>query len=401
MLEMATSMNTYEFLFVTYAVSVLASLVFVVARGKTKQLARYLTNRKDLAIIAAMGLLNYAFLEFGLSYAERFVSVSLATVVYRTYPILMLLFLPLVLRERITKYQFAALSLAFVGLYLAVSGGGVQALSFANSGIMLILIAIALSGAFATLLVKKYMYDMESCIFIFSLANFAFFALLFVSQGMPTSGSLLGNALPILYVGIVYNVLVGFMYYAALRMFKTTFVTNVYFLSPFITFVFSSVMLGETIKAYYVLIAVLVAVGIWIQKLDKVGGSYASRGKLKERNFTLFDVTGPFANSGEAGISTAIRGGGRVLALKLEGKHRDTVENFVESGGYENVFTDRHESILNESNFVKEVIGAGTSDVVVMKAGDADEGERFFIDLSDSLGGIEDKPRLYLPDEQK
>ncbi len=187
MLDIGTSISTYEFLFLAYAVSIPTSLLFVLATGNGKKLVRYLSNKHDFAIIASIGLLNYAFLEFGLSYAERFVSSSLATIVYRTYPILMLLFVPFVLHERITKYQLGALCLAFVGLYIAIGGGTLQLFSGANMGIILFLIVVALAGALATVLVKRYVYDMETSMFIFNLANFAFFTLLFIYNGMPTS----------------------------------------------------------------------------------------------------------------------------------------------------------------------------------------------------------------------
>ena len=162
MLSLASSMNTYEFLLITYLIAVPTSLGFVIAAGKKDTLIGYLKNKRSFAAIAAIGLLNYAFLEFGLSYAERFVSASLATVIYRTSPVLMLLFLPLILKERITKYQIVALSLAFVGLFLALSGGSLQLVAGGDLLIIGFLIIVALAGALATVLIKKYMYDMES-----------------------------------------------------------------------------------------------------------------------------------------------------------------------------------------------------------------------------------------------
>ena len=35
-----------------------------------------LKNRKDLAVVSVIGILNYFFLEYGLTYAEKFVSAS-------------------------------------------------------------------------------------------------------------------------------------------------------------------------------------------------------------------------------------------------------------------------------------------------------------------------------------
>ncbi len=386
MLSLATSMNTSEFLLITYALAVPASYALVVFMGKKEQLFGYLRNKKTLALIAAIGLLEYTFLEFGLSYAERFVSASLATVVYRSYPLLMLLFLPFVLKERITKYQVAALSLAFVGLYLALSGGSLSIFSGSNIDIIGFLIVVALTSALATALVKKYNYEMGSSMFIFNLANLAFFAMLFVAQGMPISPNTAGNLVPILYVGIIYNVLVGYFYFEALRMHKTTFLTNVYFLSPFITFVYSALILGEAIRPYYIAIAVLVTAGVLIQKLDKLGGSYIAKQKSRLRNFVIFDVSGAFANTGETAITRSLEAGGRVLAVSMPARHEGAVVKLAKEKNYGNVYTHSHKPIASEAKFVREIMGAKQDDMILFKVGDLDEGEEFFGDMSDLIG---------------
>jgi len=389
-LTAAKSVGLYAFLFLAYLLAVPTSLLFVHITGKTKTLKSYIKGRKTFFIIALIGLLNYAFLEFGMAYAEGFVSASLATVVYRTSPLLMLVFLPFVLREKTTKYQAVALILAFAGLFFATTGGSLSVMQTTNVPIILFLIAVALASALATLLVKKFMYDMESSIFIFNLANLAFFSILFIASGAAIPNLSIYDIAAIIYVGVVYNVFVGFMYYGALRMLKTTFVTNIYFLSPFITFVFAHFMLGDVIQPYYVAIAVLVTAGILIQKLDKVGGSYLAKKERKLKNFVLFDVTGAFANSGEVAISSAINKGGRVLALKLDGKHSSKVDELVRAGMHADVFTDKHYAVSQESDFVKNILGASEGEMVVMKAGDTEEGEKFFEALSGALEVSED-----------
>jgi uncharacterized membrane protein len=299
----------------------------------------------------------------------------------------MLAFLPFVLRERISKYQIVALSLGVIGLYIALSGGTIGILAGSNLPIISLLIVVALAGALATVLVKKYAYDMESSMFIFSVANFALFSVLFVLMGSPESAISAGSLLAILYVGIVYNVFVGFMYYGALRMLKTTFVANVYFLSPFITFIFAYLILGEAIQPYYLAIAALVTAGILIQRLDKVGGTFRTSAKART-NFVIYDVTGGFVDSGDFGIIDSIDHGGRVLAAKMDIAHRVHLEDVVSGKDYSNVFTENRVA-KRESDFVRDVLGAKDEDLIVMKAGSAEEGERFFADLYRRVNGYE------------
>lgn len=399
MLNLSTGsggMNTYEFLFLTYALSVPVSLAFVFAVGKRAKLVSYLRNRRDLALISAIGILNYAFLELGLTTAEKFVGASLATVVYRTSPLLMLLFLPLVLRERISVHQIAALLLAFAGLYIALTGGSLSIFSNANIGIIIMLIGIALAGALATVLIKRFTFDMESGMFIFALANFVFFSIVFsvgIMNGMALSPISLKSLIAILYVGAVYNVFVGFMFYGALRMMKTTFVTNIMFLSPFITFLFSSAILGEPVYLYYLAIAALVTVGILIQRLDKKGSTYAVKDKSRARahGYRLYDVTSAFINASTDAMQQTMKSGGRVLAVKLEKNNADKIKPMLEVPEAKNLllYTDSDSSFVkpDQHSFISDLVGKSDGETVLMSAGDPDESERVLGDALINLKG--------------
>jgi len=180
----------------------------------------------------------------------------------------------------------------------------------------------------------------------------------------------------------VNNIAGFYMYFSSLRMLKTTFVTNLYFLSPFVTFAFAFLLLGETIQPYYIMIAGLVAIGIIIQKFDKVGGTYRRSKKKKTEDMLIHDVTGIFAETEQTMISEAIENGGRVLAVKLNSKYQQLVNELAGENFFTNVFTDKDDTILSESRFLRETLGASQDEIVVVKAGDADEDENFFDVLS-------------------
>ena len=386
-----------EFLFLAYIFAVPSSLVFVLANGKKGKLVSMLRNRRDLSIVAVIGILNYFFLEYGLTYAERFVSASLATVIYRSFPIIMFIFLPLVLREKVSRLQIGALLLAFAGFIIAFTGGNFS-FSSANGPIILFLIFIAVMSALSSVLVKRYVFDMESSMFVFNLANMVLFGAMFVASSggglhfsLPDTSALIA----ILYVGIVYNVLTGFMYYSALRMIKTTLVTNFYFLSPFITFGFAAVILGEPIRLYYLLIAVFVSVGIVIQKFDKVGGSYLSKEK-KKLEYMVYDISSAFVNTRNKEVYNVLKGNGRVLAVKVEKGWHNRLGNLIYEmkqgggGNYINevrVYTDmdRNSVSEDESVFIRDIMGIKEHEAALICAGNPKHGERFFTDFSERI----------------
>ncbi len=382
MLKAASGTNLFEFMFLTYLVSTAVALSYVAFKGKWGKLKEYLGNHRQFATIGLMGITNYALMEFGLAYAEKFVSVPLASVVYRTFPLLMLAFIPLILRERISKYQLAALLMGFAGIFIVFTGGSLSLFSGYNPTIMVLLVFLAVSAAIGNLMVKKQTYDIDCGVAIFSIANLAVFFLLFAINGFPTSALTPKVIGAMLYVAIEYNVLNGLMFWAALRVLKATLVANMSIFSPFLTFLFAYLILGQQIQTYYILIAVLGAIGILIQSADKVGGTYKTKSK-----FTIFDVTGAFQNTGEIAITHTISSGGRVLAAKISAEHEEHLSSMSAAGRYANIYlaNQLHEK---ESDFIKDVLSAKDGEIVIIKAGSSEDGEKFFTDLSDRIHGL-------------
>jgi drug/metabolite transporter (DMT)-like permease len=385
--------NISELFFLVFLFNVPSALFFVLASGRKDILLSYLKNRKTLLMIGITGVLIYVPTEMLIGYAEHYVSASLATVVFRTSPLLMLLLLPTVLRERLTKAQIVALMLGFIGIYVAITSGNVSSVLSGTHGtdyaIIAMLLVAAFSYALSSVLVKRYVFDMQSSLFIYSVFMLAISGISFAASGFPLSHISIPEMALILYAGIVYNVYSFYIYFYAFRILKTTFSTNLYFLSPFITFVFAYLVLGEAIKPYYLVIGALVSIGILIQRLDVIGGTYrVRRASSGLRNSVLFDVTGAFADTGEVAIRNTLSGGGRVIALKVDGRHADAVHGFVSESGMPGIFTDRHDRIVREAEFVRGVVEAGENDLVVMKAGPSDEAERFFADLKSRINGI-------------
>lgn len=382
-LAVATQANLTEFFLISFLLGSVIAALLVIATKKQKETLSYLKDPKKLGLITLIGLLTYLPFGAAILYAERYVTAALATVVFRTSPLLMLIFIPIVLRERLSKSQVAALCLAFAGIYVALTGGQLSLIfNSPDIPIVLLLVLAAAAYAVAALLMKKYIFDMPSELLIFNVALFVLFGVAFLGTGMVTSQLNLNDWLAIILIA-ADNVIGFYAYFYSFRLLKTTLVTNVYFLSPFITLLFASFLLGETIQPYYILIAVLVTAGLVLQKFDKVGGTFMAKQQRRLRHFVIFDVSGAFSGTGETAITSVLQEGGRVLAVKLPQKHEKAVMGMVSRKSYTNVFTNRHAPIANEVRFVKDIMHANPDDMVLMKAGSFEEGEEFFGDVSD------------------
>jgi drug/metabolite transporter (DMT)-like permease len=386
-LDLATGMNTAEFLMLAYMVSIPASYGLVVAARKRDRLAAYLKDGRALALIVAIGALSYIPSEYILSYAEHYVTASLATAVYRSWPLLMLLLIPHFLKERLSKFQIVSLGLAFAGIFFALTGGTV---SLQAGGQYVPIVMLLVFGAFCYglggILMKKYVFNVESAIFLFNLSLFVLFAAVFLLSGSPASGLSAADVFAVFYVGIAVNIVGYYGYFAALRLLKTTLATNAYFLSPFLTFVFADVILGEAIAPYYILIAALVSAGLFVQKLDRVGGSYAQRSG-GARGLKIFDVTRAFVSGEERAVLSAIERGEKVLAMKVHARHRGTVMAMLEREARGNVYADLGAFGSEVREFINEIVDKGEEEMVVLISGTPAEGEAFLADLAVKLEG--------------
>ncbi|MDE1851935.1 MAG: EamA family transporter [Candidatus Micrarchaeota archaeon] len=384
MLYFSASTDIFEFFMVTYLIAIGFATALVLKTRKVDVVVSYLKDWKKLGIIAMIGLLSYIPIEYAIAYAEHFVSASLATVVFRTNPLLMLLLLPIVLRERLSKYQIAALLLAFFGLYIAITGGNLYSLwGNADINIVIFLILAALAYAFSSVMAKKHVFDIDASILLFNVVMFAFSAVMFAATGAHFSSISPMVMLAMFYVGVANNIVGFYTYFYGFRILKATVVTNIFFLSPFITILFAHLILGEAVHLYYIAIALLVSAGMMIQRLDKHGGTYQPSSSSR---FTIFDVTGAFANTGEMAISKAIDNGSRVFAVKLEGRHRKRLDELMTEGRHLNVYTGENPQISGETTFCRDIIGASPDDHLVLKVGDSRSNEEFFSDLSSRIG---------------
>ena len=375
-----SNVSIYAFLFMAFLISTPTSLLLVALRGKLPHLKAYAKNPKEYLMLGLIGFTNLAFVDYGIIYSEHFVSASLATVIYRMQPLLMLLFIPLVLRERVTSIQIAALMLAFAGIYIALSAGGLSVSWNTDTGIVLFLVVMTLISAFSTVFLKRYTTDMESTMFIFNSVALVIASGLFLLNGGQLPVLNTSSTIALLYMGVIMSVCVPFFYYSAFRVLKTTFVTNLYFLSPFLTILFAGMLLNEPIYAYYIIVAVLVAVGLIIQKFDKKGGNY-SPVKKSLRHAQIFDMTGAFVGSKENEIANLIKSGSRVLAVKTGNLKNNMMVVLSKGEEVPRLITDFENRFVNEIAFTSDTLDRREGELLLLVVGKEAECEEFIDSL--------------------
>src|SRR5208337_3203683 len=184
LLAQTTGANMPEFFLIASIISIPLGLALVLRNRKANDLVKMAVSGKKLFFLALAVILMYVPYEYGIAYAEKFVSASLATVIFRINPLFMLPLLPIFLRERLTKRQVLALCLAFAGVVIGVSAGNpLNILGNASAPIVVFLLFMALGYAFANVVIKWQMFDTDVLIALSGVVLTAFFGLLFVASG--------------------------------------------------------------------------------------------------------------------------------------------------------------------------------------------------------------------------
>src|SRR5262249_48444684 len=115
-------------------------------------------ERRDLAPIALLGVVQFGVLIALLNYGLRFVPSGRAALIFATFPLLTLVLAALLGRERLTPTKLAGVVLTIAGVGLALGERGIAARGGADRWIgELAVLAAALCGAACSILYRPYL----------------------------------------------------------------------------------------------------------------------------------------------------------------------------------------------------------------------------------------------------
>ncbi|MEM0086813.1 MAG: EamA family transporter [Candidatus Micrarchaeaceae archaeon] len=377
------------FLFYSFLIStaILGIIVIAKKRDGLKQIAK---RKKTFYVLAVSGFLN-AFLSAALlTIGITHTTASLAGVVYRSWPLLMVPFIPLVVRTKVNRYQVASLLIGFAALYIALTQGTLISVNYTYAPYIALLFIAALAVALSNVLIKSQNADVYAQNLIFdTVAAVSFFALVLATGAHFGGNFTLGAIAAILFTGgIAYSIGSVFFYYS-LKALEPTIVGNAMLLVPFLTFAFSAVFLGEKIYLYYLILGMVVVGGIVIQRLapEKVPERVPKNAGVMA---TIFDLTSAFVDNRDPEIYNHISGTGRALCVK--GSAADAYES-LDFGRKREIaerygcimFTNRkpHPGVADsELRFIRDVLGIDEDDPLLVGIGEPSKVEEAIKDIN-------------------
>ena len=259
-------LDVYQLLLIASVTATLCLLAVVLATGR---LATALTMEPgDYLRLACLGVLNPFCYYLILFRAYDLLPAQVAQALNYTWAItLMLLSVPL-LKHRITRFDCMATVISYSGvLIICFSGGRLPQGELSAQGVYLAL-GSTIIWAFYWLLKTKDRIEPVTGLFL----SFLFSLPLIVTACWFWSGVFSPGAVGILagvYVGLFEMGITYILWLAALRSSETTAkISTLIFLSPFISLIFISRVLGEAIAVTTLAGLALIVAGLIVQRLS-------------------------------------------------------------------------------------------------------------------------------------
>lgn len=258
------SLDSIQVLCVSALFASLFLLAMNVATGSIKKLKTY--KPRDYLHTILIGLpgtfLYYLLLYTGM---DR-MPASQALIINYLWPIMSVVFACVILKEKMTMRKSIAIGISFLGVIIVVG----RDLTHLNSSTLLgagCCILAAMSYGIFTALNQKSGYDKWLSMMFFYLTTFVLAGLILVlTDRIPQVGTV--QTLGMAYNGMFNMAIATTTWAMALDSGKTARISNLAYITPFLSLVWTAIFLKESISLFSVGGLVVIVLGIFIQLKD-------------------------------------------------------------------------------------------------------------------------------------
>jgi len=226
-------------------------------------------SRREWIGSAIMGLLNPFAYYIILFEAYDLLLAQEAVALNYVWPVTLVLLSIPVLKQKISLWSILALLISFAGLILIITKGAITDIELSSPrGIFLALISSVFWASYWLMNMKDKREEAAKLMinFIFGFAYILIYILITDAQIIILDEGLVGSA----YVGLFEMGITYVLWLKALQLSSTTAkISNLVYISPFLSLMFVSIAVGETIYLYTIAGLLLIVGGIVLQRIIK------------------------------------------------------------------------------------------------------------------------------------
>ena len=262
-----TDLSSVQVLAVSAGFAALFLLILNACTGRLRLLRSY--RPRDYLRTVLIGLPGTFFYYMFYYAGASMLPASQAFIINYLWPIMSVVFACLLLGERLTLRRTLAILLSFLGVMI-VMGGGLLGGEFSLLGSLLCVLGAVSYGVY-TALNQRYPSDkMLSMMFYYGTAFVLSTLVLLVMGDLPRIT--LPVTLGLAYNGVLTMAVANTAWLSALSSGKTAKVSNLAYITPFLSLVWTAIFLREEITLTSVLGLITIVLGILLQlKKDKKG----------------------------------------------------------------------------------------------------------------------------------
>jgi len=238
--------------------------ILIILNGKIKELKNY--RVKDYFIIMLEGIPGIFLYNLFYYLGGNYLLASQAFTINYLWPIMSVIFACIILKEKITIKKIVAIILSFSGVFF-VAGNVFSATSgTVLYGVFFCLLAAVSYGLF-TALTQLTDYDKTISMMLYHFAAFILsgIILLFVETKISISGlEMVGLA----YNGVFVMAIASTTWALALKSGKTVKISNFAYITPFLSLIWTYIILNEKISYHSLVGLTLIILGILIQCIE-------------------------------------------------------------------------------------------------------------------------------------
>ena len=255
----------FEALAVSSAFAFVFLLVLNIINGSIKEMKYH--RPKDHLITAGLGFLGLFMYSALYYYGIGELGSQEACILNYLWPMMIVLFACMILKEKLTVRKVIALILSFAGIVVLTLGNGCGASGNRLLGIIACVSAAVCYGLFSVLNKKRGLSQSVTMMwFWFVTAVCSLIAGLIFEEWKPITGA---AWIGLGWLGIVVNAVAYLLWAIALKGAKDSAkIANLAYLVPFLSIVLSAVVLKEQITVNAVIAVVLIVGGISLQSIS-------------------------------------------------------------------------------------------------------------------------------------
>lgn len=256
-------LDKLQVMFFTSLFATIALFLISLFQGKISIIKQY--KIKDYFTFMYMGFFGvflYGYFFYG---ALMRLPAQEAFIINYLWPIMIVILASVLLKEKFTLQKFIALCISFIGIVVVATKGNFINFSFGDTKGILFAVSGAISYGLFSVLGKKINYESYTSMMFYYL--FACIITFIFTLNIPAIS--IYQLVGLLWLGIFTCGLAYVTWFLALKHGDTAEMSNLIFLTPFLSLVYIRFLIGEEILLSSIVGLIIIILGILIQSIGR------------------------------------------------------------------------------------------------------------------------------------